>query len=58
MNLCHVCIKAKAVMYDKGTPVCQDCYHKRYTKRKFTNQNASEKEFTLKDLKRVWEKNY
>jgi hypothetical protein len=54
MSLCHICLENKSVTIDRGTPVCQRCYGKRYSKK--SRINAVEKKPTLKDLKRKWER--
>lgn len=56
MNLCHDCIEERAVAVDKGTPVCQKCYGRRYSKK--NKINALEKQPTIYDLKRKWERKW
>ena len=53
--ICMDCLnQCDYVLNDKGTLVCQNCYHKRYSKKKFVNQN--EPDYTFEDLKRKWER--
>lgn len=57
--ICMDCLeRCEYVLNEKGTLICQNCYHKRYSKRKFVNHNIEEKTYNLYDLKNKWERNY
>jgi hypothetical protein len=59
MKICYDCMEvAKYLVHDKGTHVCQVCFHRRYSKRKWTNNNYQYKKYTLKDLKKHLEKDW
>jgi len=49
---------AKYLVHDKGTHVCQVCFHKRYSKRKWTNNNYQYKKYTMQDVKKHLEKDW
>jgi len=56
-KLCPQCLERVNVLWeDKGMSLCPDCYHKKYGKKKFINQNKQEYKPTLNDLKRKLEK--
>ncbi len=55
--ICYDCMKQfKWLVEDKGFKVCQKCFHIRYSKKNWINENY--KKVTLKDLKRHFEKRY
>ena len=55
--ICMKCLEpCDYVLNDKGTLVCQNCYHHIYNKKKYINQNEIIKPVTIFDLKRKWEK--
>ncbi len=55
-GLCHMCLGSKLEIVDKENVLCADCYPKyhRYSKRSHENENG--KTYSLKDLKKKWEK--
>ncbi len=49
---------ASYLVYDKGMKVCQPCFHRRYSKKKYANNNYQYKKYTAKDLKKYLEKDW
>lgn len=48
---------AQYLVYDKGTKICQRCFHKRYYRKKWTPQNKTRK-YTIEDLRQHLEKEW
>ena len=45
------------LIHDRGTKICQSCFHKRYSKRKHAGYTDNRK-YSVKDLKRHLEKDW
>jgi len=46
------------LVHDKGMKVCQSCFHQRYSKKKYVNNNYHWKKYTMQDVKRHLEKDW
>lgn len=58
-GICMDCLEHFSYLSeDKGQFVCDNCYHKRYSKHKFVNQNHVRKNPTFDDLKKQLEKHW
>jgi len=49
---------APYLVLDKGTKICQSCFHRRYSKKKYVNNNYQYKKYTIKDVKKHLEKDW
>lgn len=57
-NICYDCMEyVQYLVYDKGTKVCQSCFHRRYYRKKWVRKSDNRK-YTLKDLKQHLEKDW
>ena len=58
-KICYDCMEvASYLVYDKGMKVCQSCFHRRYSKQKYVNNNYQYRRYTIKDVKKHLEKDW
>ena len=49
---------SKYLIPDKGTRVCQSCFHRRYYRKRFVQKPKEERKYTFEDLRRHLEKDW
>jgi len=55
--ICYECMEPfKWLIEDKGVRICQPCYHRRYSRKKYVNENY--KNPNWRDVKRHLEKDW